>query len=84
MNRTTGAELTALSIAALTSVDKNREAIGENLGCVNLEANVDGRAAVCRNACLILRLACCAWRREEESAAYRRQRPCEHLGSHCV
>jgi len=50
MNRTTGAELTALSIAALTSVDKNREAIGENLGCVNLEANVDGRAAVCRNA----------------------------------
>ena len=60
MNRTTGAELTALSIAALTSVDKNREAIGANRGCVNLEAKVDGRAAVCRNACLIERLACLA------------------------
>lgn len=49
MNSTTGAELTALSIAALTSVDRKRDAIGENRGLENLEANVAGRA-VCRKA----------------------------------
>jgi len=46
MKRTTGAEATALSIAALVSVERRREAMGENLGMANLDA---GRA-VSRNA----------------------------------
>lgn len=51
MKSTTGAEPTALSIAARVSVERNREDMGESL-----EANVDGRAAW-RNACCLL-VAC--------------------------
>jgi hypothetical protein len=35
MKSTTGAEATALSIAALVSVERRREAMGENLGEAN-------------------------------------------------
>lgn len=46
MNRTTGAELTALSIAARVSVERNRAATGKILGKARREANAeDGRAA---------------------------------------
>lgn len=49
MKSTTGFELTTASICLRTSVERYREAIGENLGTENLEANVAGRAT-CRNA----------------------------------
>jgi hypothetical protein len=56
MNRTTGAEPTALSIAARVSWERNRAAMGEIRGKERREANVgDGRAA-CRNACVCFRL----------------------------
>jgi hypothetical protein len=51
INSTTGADPTALSIAALVSVERKRTAMGENRGDENLEANVGARAAW-RNACI--------------------------------
>lgn len=46
INRTTGAEATALSIACRVSVDRNLEAMGVIRGYENLEANFGaGRAA---------------------------------------
>ena len=56
MKRTTGAELTALSIACLVSVERYREAMGaRNRGWENLEAKTVGAAgrAACRMACVV-------------------------------
>ena len=50
INRTTGADPTALSIAARVSVERKRAEMGVNRGEENLEANAAGRA-VWRNAC---------------------------------
>jgi len=50
MNSTTGAEATALSIAALVSVERNRRAMGENRGEENLDAKLGAGRAACRNA----------------------------------
>lgn len=55
INSTTGAEETALSIAALVSVDRSRMLIGDiNRGEANLEA---GREAA-RNACGLVSWDC--------------------------
>lgn len=50
MNRTTGADPTALSIAALVSVERKRAAMGENRGEVDLKANAGAGRTACRNA----------------------------------
>ena len=50
MNKTTGAELTALSIAARVSADRYLKATGENRGEANLEAKAGVGRAACRNA----------------------------------
>jgi len=50
MNSTTGADATALSIAAFVSVERNRAAKGENRGEENLEANAGAGRAAWRNA----------------------------------
>jgi hypothetical protein len=50
INSTTGAEATALSIAALVSEDKSRADMGENLGA-NLEVREGIGRAAWRNAC---------------------------------
>jgi hypothetical protein len=51
MNKTTGADPTALSIACRVSVDRYRRAMGE-IRRENLEANVGAGRAACRNACM--------------------------------
>jgi hypothetical protein len=50
MNSTTGADATALSIAAFVSVERNRATKGENRGEENLEANAGAGRAAWRNA----------------------------------
>jgi hypothetical protein len=50
MNKTTGAELTALSIAARVSAERYLKATGENRGEANLEAKAGVGRAACRNA----------------------------------
>jgi hypothetical protein len=50
MNKTTGAELTALSIAARVSAERYLKATGENRGGANLEAKAGVGRAACRNA----------------------------------
>ena len=56
MNSTTGADPTALSIAALVSVDKNRAAMGVYRGYANLEAKAGAGRAACRKTCRVLEL----------------------------
>jgi hypothetical protein len=51
MNSTTGADATALSMAALVSVDRNRAAMAGTRGEENLEANNGAGRAAWRNAC---------------------------------
>lgn len=75
MNNTTGADPTALSIAALTSVERKREDMGVNRGWENLEteANVEGRET-CRKAWLevnfLIEYKVYCWRRVA-AATYR-------------
>jgi len=51
MNSTTGADPTALSMAALVSAEIKRADMGEYLGGRSLEANVGAGRVAWRNAC---------------------------------
>jgi len=51
INSTTGAELTALSIACLVSAERNRAAMGVIRELKSLKAKLGAGRAACRNAC---------------------------------
>jgi hypothetical protein len=50
MNNTTGADPTALSMAALVSAERKRAEMGKNRGGENLDANVGAGRVAWRNA----------------------------------
>jgi hypothetical protein len=50
MNNTTGADPTALSMAALVSAERKRAEMGKNRGEENLDANVGAGRVAWRNA----------------------------------